>query len=121
MDIGVAKKSCAICYLTADTVNHWLKKRGHQLQFRLPGAHSVYSTWMPPTWLPIEVLNDLEAVMLARLKSMLVDHDGAGQSSPNDTDDEGVDSFQPEQSDFMGQVYLELDSEFSMVSSKKDK
>ena len=91
MDIGVAKKSCAICYLTHNIVNDWLKDKGHRLQFRLPGAHSVYYPWMPPMWLPVEVLNVLENAMLERLAEMVTEGGRLGESqtsSPNDTDNE---------------------------------
>lgn len=80
MDIGVANKSCAICYLTHNIVNNWLKKKGHRLQFRLPGAHGVYYPWMPPTWLPVEVLNVLENAMLERLAEMVMEGDSLGES-----------------------------------------
>ena len=92
MDIGVAKKSCAICYLTHNIVNDWLKDKGHRLQFRLHGAHGVYHAWMPPTWLPVEVLNVLENAMLQRLAEMVTEGD---TSSPNDTDNEDNKGLSP--------------------------
>lgn len=71
MNIGVTKKSCAIYYLTADAVNSWLKDQGHQLRFRLPGAHSSFYPWMPPTWLPAKVLSGIENTMMSRLTEMV--------------------------------------------------
>lgn len=90
IDIGVAKMPCAICSITASAMNNWLSSHGANFQFRLPGAHNRYYPWTPPRWLPISVLENLEEVLLCRLKGMVIDKEGlyrSKTSSPSAADE----------------------------------
>ncbi|KAJ7491947.1 hypothetical protein FB451DRAFT_512250 [Mycena latifolia] len=64
--IGVAKKCCPICRMLGKLL--WVK---HQIAVELPGQHSRYHPWVPPHWLPLEILQALESELLQVVTRML--------------------------------------------------
>ncbi|KAF8183783.1 hypothetical protein K438DRAFT_1937442 [Mycena galopus ATCC 62051] len=66
--IGVAKKCCPVCRMLSES----LRSR-YQLSIELPGQHSRYFPWVPPHWLPMDILQDIEARLLQVVTSMLMD------------------------------------------------
>ncbi|KAF8921822.1 hypothetical protein CPB85DRAFT_1831 [Mucidula mucida] len=66
LDIGVAKKSCASCWLLAAVI-----KEEMNIDIRLPGTHSFYYPWLPPPHLPQNILLHLKDRLLERLVSMV--------------------------------------------------
>ncbi|KAJ7584933.1 hypothetical protein C8J56DRAFT_949421 [Mycena floridula] len=75
ISIGVAKKSCQACWDLGECIT-----RQCQIRFKLPGAHTNFYPWTPPPWLPWKVLEDLEEVLLGRLRPMLANLVGQNQS-----------------------------------------
>ncbi|KAF8169157.1 hypothetical protein K438DRAFT_2024760 [Mycena galopus ATCC 62051] len=73
--IGVAKKCCPVCRMLSES----LRSR-HQLSIELPGQHSRYFPWVPPHWLPIDVLQDVEARLLQVVTSMLMEEEHLASS-----------------------------------------
>ncbi|KAJ7123096.1 hypothetical protein C8R44DRAFT_785295 [Mycena epipterygia] len=57
--IGVAKKCCPVCQMLAEIIRD---TRG--LDVQLPGQHTRYYAWVPPNWLPADVLLELERRLL---------------------------------------------------------
>ncbi|KAJ7127146.1 hypothetical protein C8R44DRAFT_115449 [Mycena epipterygia] len=68
--IGVAKKCCPLCRHLGE-----LLQKTYKLRFDLPGRHSVYRPWVPPAWLPTDILEDLETKMLEVIEKMVAKHD----------------------------------------------
>ncbi|KAJ7484078.1 hypothetical protein B0H11DRAFT_1196768 [Mycena galericulata] len=65
--IGVAKKCCTLCWILADIL-----RSTYKLQIKLPGRHNRYHIWVPPHWLPTQVLESLETEILNVITSMIV-------------------------------------------------
>ncbi|KAF8214962.1 hypothetical protein K438DRAFT_1954970 [Mycena galopus ATCC 62051] len=65
--IGVAKKCCPTCKILIDV----LRTKNH-LKVDIAGAHSRFSTWVPPTWLPVEVLDQLEQRLLKVVEKIIM-------------------------------------------------
>ncbi|KAJ7274241.1 hypothetical protein C8J57DRAFT_254600 [Mycena rebaudengoi] len=76
--IGVAKKCCPICRMLKD-----IAQDDYQVQLDLPGQHGAFHRWVPPRWLPIAVLDEIEKRLLP-IVSRLVDTPipGSRASSP---------------------------------------
>ncbi|TCD67980.1 hypothetical protein EIP91_011649 [Steccherinum ochraceum] len=76
--IGVSKKCCPFCWDLGQILND-----KYNLNLALPGHHSVYSPWIPPSGLADDDLKELEKVLLGRLQDMLdVPHDRSNATSP---------------------------------------
>ncbi|TCD67821.1 hypothetical protein EIP91_011883 [Steccherinum ochraceum] len=82
--IGLSKKPCPICYCLCEVLNVQ-----HDLKVSLPSPHKVYSTWIPPAWLPVYDLGQLEARLLEKLRAMcslIADHDKSRTLPPASSD-----------------------------------
>ncbi|KAJ7601871.1 hypothetical protein FB45DRAFT_969603 [Roridomyces roridus] len=66
LSIGVAKKTCPMCKMLAQAI---LSQKS--LTVQLPGAHSTFFPWVPPEWLPLDVLDSLEKTLLGHVKEMI--------------------------------------------------
>ncbi|THH26353.1 hypothetical protein EUX98_g7834 [Antrodiella citrinella] len=84
--IGVSKKCCPICWELGQILSAHF-----ELSVALPGTHSVFSFWIPPSWLPENVLTTLESVLLEKLRRMTTPPPLSNQpspaSAPSDSDD----------------------------------
>ncbi|KAJ7212258.1 hypothetical protein GGX14DRAFT_564732 [Mycena pura] len=58
--IGVSRKCCPICAILAKL----LANAHNSLKIELPGHHSVYYPWVPPSTLPEDILKNLESEVL---------------------------------------------------------
>ncbi|KAJ6466270.1 hypothetical protein C8R45DRAFT_484359 [Mycena sanguinolenta] len=56
--IGVAKKCCPTCKILVDVL------RGRELTLHIAGAHSRFHPWVPPQWLPDDVVEEVEKHLL---------------------------------------------------------
>ncbi|KAJ7058129.1 hypothetical protein C8F01DRAFT_1371567 [Mycena amicta] len=64
--VGVAKKCCPICKLVITIL------RGRQFDLNISGAHSRYHPWVPPEWLPDDILVEVETKLVERMTALLV-------------------------------------------------
>ncbi|TCD66970.1 hypothetical protein EIP91_000699 [Steccherinum ochraceum] len=64
--IGVSKKCCPLCWELGNVLCDQ-----HNLNVTLLGHNGVYAPWVPPPGLSDTVLNELELVLLERLKTKL--------------------------------------------------
>ncbi|THH27542.1 hypothetical protein EUX98_g6645 [Antrodiella citrinella] len=78
LTIGVSKKCCPICWELGQILS-----ADFELSVALPGTHSVFSFWIPPSWLPDNVLAKLELVLLEKLRLMTTPPPLSNQSSPS--------------------------------------
>ncbi|KAJ7284676.1 hypothetical protein C8J57DRAFT_1497569 [Mycena rebaudengoi] len=65
--IGVAKKCCPACYRLAQVII-----RERHLQVQLPGYHARWHPWVPPHWLPNDIMAELELDFLRVVEAQAV-------------------------------------------------
>ncbi|KAF8215034.1 hypothetical protein K438DRAFT_2123671 [Mycena galopus ATCC 62051] len=77
--IGVAKKCCPTCKILIDIL-----RTDNRFKVNIAGAHSRFNLWVPPKWLPLKVLDQMEAKLLNVVKNMVTEHNFSGSraSSP---------------------------------------
>lgn len=63
ISIGVGKKPCPCCTILAEVLCE-----KYSIKIEMPGAHSTFFPWLPPAWLPDEVLEAMEKKMLDLVK-----------------------------------------------------
>ncbi|KAJ7263979.1 hypothetical protein B0H12DRAFT_1230747 [Mycena haematopus] len=87
--IGVADKCCPVCKMLID-----LLRTEHQLELHISGAHSRFHPWVPPQWLPDDVMRELEKRLVAIVQSMVLEQThlhGSRASSPASDSDLDMD------------------------------
>ncbi|KAJ6466273.1 hypothetical protein C8R45DRAFT_1021137 [Mycena sanguinolenta] len=88
--VGVAKKCCPTCKILIDIL------RGHELDLHISGAHSRFHPWVPPQWLPDDIIEELEKRLVKVVSELLVNPSRA--SSPTSgSDDSGHFNFSAEE------------------------
>ncbi|KAJ7067065.1 hypothetical protein C8F01DRAFT_657841 [Mycena amicta] len=86
--VGVAKKCCPICKLVVTALRGW------QIDLNISGAHSRYHPWVPPQWLPDDIIIELEIELIKRVSALLVRPSRA--SSPTGDSDKASIHIYPE-------------------------
>ncbi|KAI0372409.1 hypothetical protein BV20DRAFT_1119829 [Pilatotrama ljubarskyi] len=72
--IGVSKKCCRCCSLFAQHMAN-NSQEGQELQFVLPGTHSIIYPWLPPAFgVPDHVLVSMRGVLFATFHRVAVEH-----------------------------------------------
>ncbi|KAJ6466252.1 hypothetical protein C8R45DRAFT_483972 [Mycena sanguinolenta] len=90
--IGAAKKCCPVCSLLIDVL-----RTRHQVELYISGAHGRFQPWVPPKWLPDNVVQELEKRLVNIVGNMVFDHDplhgGRASSRDEDSDPETMTFF----------------------------
>ncbi|TCD62961.1 hypothetical protein EIP91_006192 [Steccherinum ochraceum] len=73
--IGVSEKSCPLCFELANVL-----RMRNNVDIILPGHHTVYSHWIPPSWLPLADLERLEGSLLRQLREIMMIRSSGAQS-----------------------------------------
>ncbi|KAJ6466271.1 hypothetical protein C8R45DRAFT_484419 [Mycena sanguinolenta] len=100
--VGVAKKCCPTCKIMIDIL------RGHQLDLHISGAHSRYHPWVPPQWLPDDIMEELEKRLVMVVSEMLVNPSPA--SSPTSGSDHGGSPIAFPTGEVVRKLYSESDT-----------
>ncbi|KAJ7639031.1 hypothetical protein FB45DRAFT_1133888 [Roridomyces roridus] len=69
--IGVAKKSCPACSLLAETIN---MSPTANITVEVPGRHANWVPWVPPHWLPRDILEAMEIRLINVVLGLLKRH-----------------------------------------------
>ncbi|KAJ7267521.1 hypothetical protein C8J57DRAFT_1327932 [Mycena rebaudengoi] len=88
--IGVAKKCCPLCRILGDVLE---EKYG--LHITLPGQHTKFFPWVPPSWLQLDALQEMEQRLLRILEEMVEKKLSTSRTS-SPASDRGVPDPNPE-------------------------
>ncbi|KAJ7639061.1 hypothetical protein FB45DRAFT_1023806 [Roridomyces roridus] len=67
--IGIAKKSCPTCKLLAEVIN-----KTREIKIDVQGSHTTFSPWVPPHWLPPDILEALEQRLMKIVLELVRDN-----------------------------------------------
>ncbi|KAF8215037.1 hypothetical protein K438DRAFT_1749137 [Mycena galopus ATCC 62051] len=82
--IGVAKKCCPTCKFLIDIL-----RTDNRFKIDIAGAHSRFTPWVPPTWLPLKVLDQMEERLLSVVKNMVTERNFSGSRASSPASDQG--------------------------------